>query len=305
MKKIYLALVAMLISFNAHAFIISPHVGLDYVSATPNGFGDIDSLNGGAVSAGVKVLGFLSVEGYYQQYASTDAFGGSKTKPAAYGIDLVSDTLNLGVVELLTTVGYGKYTLDGGNLNKKWKILKAPPIVPVSVHSLTRPITLVSALCTVMYSRKTICLRRISRNSPSASDIISFSMLMSIGAEKIERGMPPLFLYFQTSRESLRNLCCDLFLRRQNFNPITVRILNEINSHRLVDKTNPAVFLMKFQCFLIIVCRYCQVKFALAQIVFLRMVFQPGQFQPESGFAVAEINDDIRAVFGLNPSVFF
>lgn len=65
MKKIYLALVAMLISFNAHAFIISPHVGLDYVSATPNGFGDIDSLNGGAVSAGVKVLGFLSVEGYY------------------------------------------------------------------------------------------------------------------------------------------------------------------------------------------------------------------------------------------------
>ena len=60
MKKIYLALVAMLISFNAHAFIISPHVGLDYVSATPNGFGDIDSLNGGAVSAGVKVLGFLS-----------------------------------------------------------------------------------------------------------------------------------------------------------------------------------------------------------------------------------------------------
>ena len=54
MKKIYLALVAMLISFNAHAFIISPHVGLDYVSATPNGFGDIGSLNGGAVSAAVK-----------------------------------------------------------------------------------------------------------------------------------------------------------------------------------------------------------------------------------------------------------
>ena len=35
MKKIYLALVAMLISFNAHAFIISPHVGLDYVSCSP------------------------------------------------------------------------------------------------------------------------------------------------------------------------------------------------------------------------------------------------------------------------------
>ena len=106
MKKIYvlMAAAAMLFSTEAKAFIVSPHVGLDYVSATPNGFGDIDSLNGGAVSAGVKVLGFLSVEGFYQQYASTDAFGGSKTKPAAYGIDLVSDTLNLGVVELLTTV---------------------------------------------------------------------------------------------------------------------------------------------------------------------------------------------------------
>ena len=119
MKKFYLAFAASMISLNAHAFILSPHVGLDYVSATPNGYGDIDSLNGGVVSVGVKALGFLSVEGFYQQYASTDAFGGSKTKPAAYGIDLVSDTLNLGVVELLTTVGYGKYTLDGGNLDKK------------------------------------------------------------------------------------------------------------------------------------------------------------------------------------------
>ena len=119
MKKFYLAFAASMISLNAHAFILSPHVGLDYVSATPNGYGDIDSLNGGAVSVGIKALGFLSVEGFYQQYASTDAFGGSKTKPAAYGIDLVSDTLNLGVVELLTTVGYGKYTLDGGNLDKK------------------------------------------------------------------------------------------------------------------------------------------------------------------------------------------
>ena len=105
MKKIYvlMAAAAMLFSTEAKAFIVSPHVGLDYVSATPNGFGDIDSLNGGAVSAGVKVLGFLSVEA------------------AAYGIDLVSDTLNLGVVELLTTVGYGKYTLDGGTLDKKMK----------------------------------------------------------------------------------------------------------------------------------------------------------------------------------------
>ena len=119
MKKLYLTLAAMLFSFNAHAFIISPHMGLDYVSSTPNGYGNIDSMNGGALSVGVKALGFVSVEGYYQKFLSTDASYGSKTKPAAYGIDAVFDTLNLGVLELLTTVGYGKYTLDGGSLNKK------------------------------------------------------------------------------------------------------------------------------------------------------------------------------------------
>ena len=118
MKKLYLTLVALLFSFNAHAFIISPHVGIDYIHSKLNGYDDANSLNGASLSAGVKALGFLSVEGYYQKYFSTDASNNSKTKPAAYGIDLVADTLNLGVVELLTTVGYGKYTLDGGSLNK-------------------------------------------------------------------------------------------------------------------------------------------------------------------------------------------
>ena len=119
MKTIYPVLAATMLSFNAHAFIVSPHVGLDYVSATPNGYGNNDSLNGGALSVGVKALGFVSLEGYYQKYFSTDAAHGSKTKPAAYGVDAVFDTLNLGVVELLTTVGYGKYSLDGGKLSSK------------------------------------------------------------------------------------------------------------------------------------------------------------------------------------------
>ena len=122
MKKIYLAIAAAaMLSCNAEASIVSPHIGLDYVSATPNGYGDIDSLNGGALSVGVKALGFVSVEGYYQKYFTTDAAHGSKTKPAAYGVDAVFDTLNLGVVELLTTAGYGKYSLDGGHLNSKMK----------------------------------------------------------------------------------------------------------------------------------------------------------------------------------------
>lgn len=118
MKKIYLALVALLFSFKAHAFIISPYIGVDYIHSATHGYDDINSLNGGSLNAGIKALGFLSLEGYYQKYFSVNASNSSKTKPEAYGIDLVADTLNLGIVELLTTVGYGKYTLDGGSLGK-------------------------------------------------------------------------------------------------------------------------------------------------------------------------------------------
>ncbi len=121
MKKIYLTLFAMFLSFNANAFVVSPHVGLDYVSTTTNGFGSFDNLNGVSLNAGVKTLGFLSVEAFYQKFKSQNALNGTNAKPESYGIDIVSDTLNLGVVEVLTSVGYAKYTLDGGNLNGKMK----------------------------------------------------------------------------------------------------------------------------------------------------------------------------------------
>ena len=119
MKKIYLTLFAMLLSFNAKAFVISPHVGLDYVSTTPNGFGHFNNLNGASLSAGVKALGFLSVEAFYQKYKSQNAQNDTNTKPENYGIDLVADSLNLGIVEVLTSVGYSKYTLNGGNISNK------------------------------------------------------------------------------------------------------------------------------------------------------------------------------------------
>lgn len=119
MKKFYLAFLAVMISFNANAFIVSPHIGLDYVSTTPNGYGDLDRLNGGTFSAGVKALGFVSLEAYYQKYLTTDAAYGTRTNPSAYGVDAVFDALNLGLVEVLTTVGYGKYSLDGGRFDKK------------------------------------------------------------------------------------------------------------------------------------------------------------------------------------------
>lgn len=119
MKKFYLSLIAVMFSFNAHAFIVSPHVGVDYVSTTPNGYGELDRLNGVSINAGVKALGFVSLEAFYQKFLTTDAAYKTRTNPSAYGIDAVFDTLNLGVVEVLTTVGYGKYDLKGGKFDKK------------------------------------------------------------------------------------------------------------------------------------------------------------------------------------------
>lgn len=119
MKKLCLILASILFSFNANALLISPHVGIDYVSTTPNGYGDLDRLNGASFNAGVKALGFVSVEAWYQKYLTTDAAYKTRTNPSAYGVDAVFNVLNLGVVEVLTTAGYGKYSLDGGKFDKK------------------------------------------------------------------------------------------------------------------------------------------------------------------------------------------
>lgn len=119
MKKIFLIMATVLFSYNANAFLISPHVGIDYVSTTPNGYGDLDRLNGASLSAGVKALGFVSLEAYYQKFLTTDASYKTRTNPSAYGVDAVFDVLNLGMVEVLSTVGYGKYCLDGGKFDKK------------------------------------------------------------------------------------------------------------------------------------------------------------------------------------------
>ena len=115
MKKFLVTVFALLFSFNANAFIISPHVGIDYVSSTPNGYGNIDSLNGATISAGVKALGFLSVEGYYQKYFSTDASNVSATKSIPYAAGLVlnkkvGDKVNNG--DLLITVYTNKENVN-------------------------------------------------------------------------------------------------------------------------------------------------------------------------------------------------
>ena len=131
MKKIGLLAAALcLFSADAGAAFVSPYVGADYNYSSLN-FGResedfyADNFNSLGVVAGVKLLSFLSVEGFYQQsenkdntvrnhFVEGDEFS-TKLKLKSYGVDLVGDVLNLGIVEILFSVGYGYYDADVTN----------------------------------------------------------------------------------------------------------------------------------------------------------------------------------------------
>jgi len=131
MKKIGLLAAALcLFSADAGAAFVSPYVGADYNYSSLN-FGResedfyADNFNSLGVVAGVKLLSFLSVEGFYQQsenkdntvrnhFVEGDEFS-TKLKLKSYGVDLVGDVLNLGIVEILSSVGYGLCDADVTN----------------------------------------------------------------------------------------------------------------------------------------------------------------------------------------------
>ena len=118
MKKIGLLAAALcLFSADAGAAFVSPYVGADYNYSSLN-FGResedfyADNFNSLGVVAGVKLLSFLSVEGFYQQSENKD---NTVRNHFVEGVDLVGDVLNLGIVEILSSVGYGYYDADVTN----------------------------------------------------------------------------------------------------------------------------------------------------------------------------------------------
>ena len=125
MKKIFtFATLLYFFTSNANALILDPYVGLDYNHNKMNfdhKTEDLydDNYNSVGVVAGIKLLSMLSVEGFYQKSAEKDNsiknyfIDGDNVKTKmqleSYGVDLVSDMLNLGIVEVLSSVGYGYY----------------------------------------------------------------------------------------------------------------------------------------------------------------------------------------------------
>lgn len=128
MKKYILSTALLcLLSNNAEALFISPYVGADYNYSKLNFGGKTENLYAdsfgslGAV-AGVKLLSMVSVEGFYQRsenksnsvsnyFVAGDEVT-TKLQLESYGVDLVGDVLNLGIVEVLSSIGYGYYNAD-------------------------------------------------------------------------------------------------------------------------------------------------------------------------------------------------
>ena len=99
---------------------LNPYVGIDYAytNASYGNYTDKalkDQTDSYVLSAGIKILPGLAVEGFYQQ---------------SYGVDVVNDFLNLGLVEILGSVGIARYDVKvsqdyfvngtGGHTNKTY-----------------------------------------------------------------------------------------------------------------------------------------------------------------------------------------
>ena len=65
---------------------------------------------------------------------------------------------------------------------------------------------------------------------------------------------------------------------RQNLKPVAVRIFDEVDAHRLIFKADAAHLLVLFVRRVKIVRPKCEVEFALAEVIRLRMILQPSEF---------------------------
>ena len=85
---------------------------------------------------------------------------------------------------------------------------------------------------------------------------------------------------------------------RDNFEPVIVRIVDEIDAHFGIFKADAAHFLVLCVCRIEILRLKSKMEFIFAKVVGLLAVAQPSQLQCEIGFAVAQINQLPAAVGG-------
>ena len=84
-----------------------------------------------------------------------------------------------------------------------------------------------------------------------------------------------------------------VLLHRQDFYPVVVRVVDEIQAHRLVFVAYAAHFLVEFPHFVVVAFHsQTQVAFVFSQFIGSLVVAQPGQFEQEARGIVGEVYQD-------------
>ena len=94
-------------------------------------------------------------------------------------------------------------------------------------------------------------------------------------------------------------------LLRNDFQPVAVRIRDEIDSHRRIFKADAAHLFVEFMCCFKIICAESEMEFTVTQIIGAVEISQPGQLQFEICGFVSEIYDNKGAILCVDPSLFF
>ena len=83
---------------------------------------------------------------------------------------------------------------------------------------------------------------------------------------------------------------------RNNFNPVSVRVINKVNSHRRVFVADTAhLFMLLVEC-IIVICFKCKMEFFISKVIRFLSVSHPCKFQIESCSTVTEIDDFETAI---------
>ena len=88
------------------------------------------------------------------------------------------------------------------------------------------------------------------------------------------------------------------FVWGDDFEPVAVRVLDEINAHGRIFKADAAHGGVLLMGGFVVIRLESQVELALAQVVSAGVVAQPGELQLKAAFGIRHIHDDIGAVCG-------
>lgn len=83
-----------------------------------------------------------------------------------------------------------------------------------------------------------------------------------------------------------------LSFRRDDFQPVPIRVGDEIDTHSGIFKADAAHFFMQTVGSFEVVRAEGQMELALTQIIGLGVVFQPGQFQFKIALVIAHIDNN-------------